>query len=76
MILGLGLFALVYGASFGAVDTMLDPVAGPSESSALSGQAATGATYAAQAHRYLPFFAIAAAAVALIAGSVAERRIR
>jgi len=71
MILGLGTFALVYAAGYGAGAELF----GASTTAGLTGEAATGAGYAEQAFRYLPFFAIAAAAFALVAGAVAERRV-
>lgn len=70
MILGLGVFALVYGASFGAIESLF----GAGTAQGLTGEAATGAGYAESAFRYLPFFALAFAALALVAGAVAERR--
>jgi len=75
MILGLGTFALVYAASYGAVTELFNASAAGLADEGSTSAAATGAGYAAQAFRYLPFFALAAAAFALVAGAVAERRV-
>jgi len=68
LLLGLGTFALVY--------IMVDPAADQLITIAnarLSGEAATGAGYASTTWEYLPFFAAALAAFALVARAVFER---
>lgn len=68
LLLGLGTFALVY--------IMVDPAASELMSFAnnrLTGEASTGAGYAATAWEFLPFFAAALAGFALIARAVFER---
>jgi hypothetical protein len=69
MILGLGTFALVFGLLYIPMSELFGMTGG------LSGDAATGASYAQDAFVYLPFFAMVAAVFALIARSVAERRL-
>lgn len=69
MILGLGTFALVYALLFVPISQLFGMTGG------LSGDAATGAGYAQDAFRFLPFFAAAIAVFALIARAVAERRL-
>lgn len=69
MILGLGTFGLVYGLLYLPISQLFGMTAG------LTGDAATGAGYARDAFRFLPFFAAAAAVFALIARAVAERRL-
>lgn len=69
MILGLGTFALVYALLYLPISQLFGMTSG------LSGDAATGASYAQDAFVFLPFFAVAAAVFALIARAVAERRL-
>ena len=69
MILGLGTFGLVYALLFVPISSLFGMTSG------LTGEAATGAGYAQDAFRFLPFFAGVAAVFALIARAVAERRL-
>jgi hypothetical protein len=69
MFLGLGTFALVFGLLYLPISELFGMTGG------LTGDAATGASYAEDAFLYLPFFALVAAVFALIARAVAERRL-